>query len=68
MRLFRHRSASTVEITPFDPSTMKDVERGIMNADMNLTPNSDGTVKIYVYVYVCVYVCVYIKYLCVYVY
>jgi len=38
------RSASTIEITPFDPSTLKDIEKGIMSADMNLTPNSDGTV------------------------
>jgi len=29
-------------IRPFDPSTMKDIERAIMTSDLGLTPNSDG--------------------------
>lgn len=29
-------------IRPFDPSTMKDIERAIQVSDLGLTPNSDG--------------------------
>ncbi len=31
-------------IRPFDPSTFKDIERGIINSDLGLAPNSDGKV------------------------
>ena len=31
-------------IRPFDPSTIKDIERGIINSDLGLAPNSDGKV------------------------
>ncbi len=36
------QSASSILITPFDKSTLKDIERGIMQADLNLTPSNDG--------------------------
>jgi ribosome recycling factor len=29
-------------IRPFDPSTLKDIERAIMASDLGLTPNNDG--------------------------
>jgi len=29
-------------IRPFDPSTLKDVERAILTSDLGLTPNNDG--------------------------
>ena len=29
-------------IRPFDPSTLKDIERAILASDLGLTPNSDG--------------------------
>lgn len=29
-------------IRPFDPSTMKSIERGILASDLGLTPNNDG--------------------------
>ena len=29
-------------IRPFDPSTLKDIERAIQSSDLGLTPNSDG--------------------------
>ena len=29
-------------IRPFDPSTVKDIERAILSSDLGLTPNSDG--------------------------
>jgi ribosome recycling factor len=29
-------------IRPFDPATMKDIERAILTSDLGLTPNSDG--------------------------
>jgi ribosome recycling factor len=29
-------------IRPFDPSTLKDIERAILSSDLGLTPNSDG--------------------------
>jgi ribosome recycling factor len=31
-------------IRPFDPSTIKDIARGIINSDLGLAPNSDGKV------------------------
>lgn len=31
-------------VRPFDPSTLKDIERAIMVSDLGLTPNSDGKV------------------------
>jgi ribosome recycling factor len=31
-------------IRPFDPATLKDIERAIMVSDLGLTPNSDGKV------------------------
>lgn len=31
-------------IRPFDPATLKDIERGILASDLGLTPNSDGKV------------------------
>jgi ribosome recycling factor len=31
-------------IRPFDPNTLKDLERSIMASDLGLTPNSDGKV------------------------
>ncbi|MBL9163215.1 MAG: ribosome recycling factor [Planctomycetaceae bacterium] len=31
-------------IRPFDPSTIKDIERAIINSDLGLAPNSDGKV------------------------
>lgn len=31
-------------IRPFDPSTIKDIEKGIVNSDLGLAPNSDGKV------------------------
>jgi len=31
-------------IRPFDPTTLKDIERGILASDLGLTPNSDGKV------------------------
>ena len=33
-----------IVIRPFDPSTIKDIERGIINSDLGLAPNSDGKV------------------------
>lgn len=31
-------------IKPFDPSTIKEIERGILASDLGLTPNNDGRV------------------------
>ena len=31
-------------IRPFGPSTIKDIEKGIINSDLGLAPNSDGKV------------------------
>jgi len=36
------KSASTIEINPFDKSTLKDIEKAIMSSDLNLTPSNDG--------------------------
>ncbi|MCA9257786.1 MAG: ribosome recycling factor [Planctomycetales bacterium] len=33
-----------IVIRPFDPSVIKDIERGIINSDLGLAPNSDGKV------------------------
>jgi ribosome recycling factor len=33
-----------IVIRPFDPSTIKDIERGIINSDLGLAPQSDGKV------------------------
>ena len=41
------QSASSILITPFDRSTLKDIERGIMQADLNLTPSNDGYADTY---------------------
>ena len=32
----------SIMIKPFDPSTLKDVERAILASDLGLTPNNDG--------------------------
>ena len=32
----------SILIKPFDPSTLKDVERAILSSDLGLTPNNDG--------------------------
>ena len=32
----------TLLIKPFDPSTLKDIERAILSSDLGLTPNNDG--------------------------
>lgn len=36
--------ASTLMIQPFDPGTLKAIERGILQSDLGLTPQSDGRV------------------------
>jgi ribosome recycling factor len=33
-----------IVIRPFDPSSLKDIERGIMQSDLGITPNNDGKV------------------------
>jgi ribosome recycling factor len=33
---------STILIKPFDPSILKDIERGIQTSDVGLTPSNDG--------------------------
>lgn len=33
-----------IVVRPFDPSTIKDIERGIINSDLGLAPQSDGKV------------------------
>lgn len=35
---------STIMVKPFDPSTLKDIERGIRVSDIGITPMSDGKV------------------------
>ncbi|MBT7189793.1 MAG: ribosome recycling factor [Anaerolineae bacterium] len=32
----------SILIKPFDPSTLKEIERGILASDVGLTPNNDG--------------------------
>ncbi len=34
----------SILIKPFDPSTLKEIERGILASDVGLTPNNDGKV------------------------
>jgi ribosome recycling factor len=29
-------------VKPYDPGTLKDIERGLQNSDLGITPNSDG--------------------------
>lgn len=36
------QESTTLVVTPFDKGTLADVERGIMKADLGLTPNNDG--------------------------
>ena len=36
--------ASTIIIEPFDKTAMKDIEKSILTSNLDLTPNSDGTV------------------------
>lgn len=31
-------------IRPFDPASIKDIERGILSSDLGLTPNNDGKI------------------------
>ena len=33
-----------IVIRPFDPSSLKDIERGIMQANLGITPNNDGKI------------------------
>lgn len=35
---------STLMIKPFDPSTVKDIERGLQSSDLGITPMSDGKI------------------------
>jgi len=35
---------ASISIRPFDPATLKDIERAIMVSDLGLTPNNDGKV------------------------
>ena len=35
---------STLVVKPFDPATIKDIERGIQSSDIGITPSSDGKV------------------------
>ncbi len=34
----------TIMVKPFDPSTIKDIERGLQSSDLGITPMSDGKV------------------------
>ena len=36
--------ARLLTVTPFDPNSVKDIERAIMNADIGLNPQSDGKI------------------------
>jgi ribosome recycling factor len=36
--------ASLIVIKPFDPNSLKDIERGIQASDLGITPSSDGKV------------------------
>ncbi|MEP0814003.1 MAG: ribosome recycling factor [bacterium] len=36
--------ASTLNVQPFDPHTLKNIERAIMQSDLGLTPQSDGRI------------------------
>jgi len=33
---------STLLVKPFDPGTLKDIEKGLQSASLNITPQSDG--------------------------
>ena len=33
---------STLLVKPFDPTTLKDIEKGIQTSDLGISPNSDG--------------------------
>ena len=55
-------------ITPFDKSIMKDIERGIQESDLGLTPSNDGQIigfrsrsspRIAVCVCVCIFLHIY---------
>ncbi len=35
---------STIMVKPFDPSTAKDIERGLQSSDLGITPVSDGKI------------------------
>ncbi|HEY3244010.1 MAG TPA: ribosome recycling factor [Phycisphaerae bacterium] len=35
---------ATIMVKPFDPSTLKDIERGIRSSDIGITPMSDGKI------------------------
>ncbi len=34
----------TIMVKPFDPSTVKDIERGLQSSDVGITPMSDGKI------------------------
>ena len=36
--------AQTIMIRPYDPSTLKAIEKAILSSDLKLTPNNDGKV------------------------
>jgi len=36
--------AQLIVIRPFDPSTLKEIERGILQSDLGITPNNDGKI------------------------
>lgn len=38
------QDGTTLVISPFDKSVLKDVEKALIKADLGITPNSDGTV------------------------
>ncbi len=35
---------STLVVKPFDPTTIKDIEKGIQSSDVGITPSSDGKI------------------------
>ena len=37
------KDGTTLVITPYDKTIMKDIEKGIIKAEIGITPNSDGT-------------------------
>ena len=37
------QDGTTLVITPYDKTIMKDIEKGIIKAEIGITPNSDGT-------------------------
>lgn len=38
------QDGTTLVISPFDKSIMKDIEKGLIKAELGITPNSDGSV------------------------